>query len=649
MSHDAPQSPAEDALLGRVINERFRVVAEVSRDHVGRVYRAEQLPLGRPVSLKVLDPRHGTRGEEGEGQFQQRFLIEASIAARLSHPNTVQVFDYGCTPEGLCFTTFELVEGRTLAAVLAEARVFTAERVLHVALQMARSLREAHRVGIIHSNLKPSSVLLTRHGDEDDFVKVCDFGLVRPEGAEENELTQRGSLSAGAFKYMSPERIRGDRSDARADIYSLGVCMYEMLTGHVPFDRPSAVGILMAHMQEAAPPIERFDCPPQLARLVISCLAKTPAERPASMDDVILLLKKAAGRSAHPTMQFTVSQELMMTPSRPLPGVTEGSFAMALPTMAQPPSSAAPTLPPHAPRRPWLPKLAVLTAIVLAAGFLALRQREAGAARPAAMQREPEAPRVEAALASRPTTRSGEPFRLRVQLTSLPAGAYVEVAGRRYGPTPADVELWGDEVTPGREVTFVFDKPGYERASATRLVRGESLVIEAVLGRVGTGRSAAAVRSAPVEAAAEPSYARLEQWPALSEQASPPSLAAAASAPDPAALAPAASASAAPAANKAPAKVASLASHSALVRDQPRKFPDYPRAALRAGISGTVVARVHVSVEGRVSAVDVLDGPDVFHEAVRVALMTWRYTPARLTDGKPVPDTHIVRVPFQLK
>src|SRR5687767_3858648 len=114
MSRDAPPSPAEDSLVGRVINERYRVVAAVSRDHVGRVYRAEQLPLGRPVSIKVLDPRQRQRDEDAQSQLQQRFLIEASVAARLQHPNTVHVFDYGYTPDGLCFTTFELIEGRTL-------------------------------------------------------------------------------------------------------------------------------------------------------------------------------------------------------------------------------------------------------------------------------------------------------------------------------------------------------------------------------------------------------------------------------------------------------------------------------------------------------------------------------------------------------
>jgi TonB family protein len=654
MSRDAPPSPAEDSLVGRVINERYRVVAAVSRDHVGRVYRAEQLPLGRPVSIKVLDPR---QRRHDDGQLQQRFLIEASIASRLQHPNTVHVFDYGCTPDGLCFTSFELIEGRTLTAVLAAAKPFSAERTLHVALQMARSLREAHRMGIIHGSVKPASVLLTRHGDEEDFVKLCDFGMVRPTEVDDlEELTQQ-SMFTGAPKYMAPERIRGDRSDARADVYSLGACMYEMLTGRVPFDRPGAVQLLMAHMQEPVAPIERFDCPPALSRLVMRCLAKAPVERPASMDDVIVLLKQAAGHSLHATMPILISRELALTPPA-LPTERDALAAPALATQAQPSSTApAPSMQPQPHPNAWLPKLAVVGAIMLAAGFLALRQRPVSGASAGAAQSEvaPVAPRTVAALASRPTA-PADAFRLRVRLSSLPAGAYVEVSGKRYGPTPADVELWGEAVRPGSELTFVFDKPGFEPASVTRLVRGENLALEVVLGRSGgsTERPRAAEQRPPEPAAPATSYTQLEQWPALgaTPEPSPAPVAAPAPAPAQPAWKPIAPADAAPAAKPAAkprAAPPTVAKHSALLRDGSQKFPEYPRAALRAGISGVVVARVYVKADGRVGAVDVLDGPDVFHEAVRKALMTWRYSPARTADGSALPDTHIVRVPFQLK
>jgi TonB family protein len=649
MSRDAPPSPAEDSLVGRVINERYRVVAALSRDHVGRVYRAEQLPLGRPVSIKVLDPRQ-RRAEGVDSQLQQRFLIEASIAARLQHPNTVHVFDYGCTPDGLCFTSFELIEGRSLAAVLAESAPFSAERTLHVALQIARSLREAHRVGIIHGSVKPASVLLTRHGDEDDFVKLCDFGTVRPTDTEDlGELTQQ-SMFTGAPKYMAPERIRGDRSDARADVYSLGACMYQMLTGRVPFDRPGAVQLLMAHMQEAVPPIERFDCPPALSRLVMRCLAKAPVERPASMDDVIVLLKQAAGRALHATMPIMISRELALTPTS-LSTEHEAAAAQAHATQAQPSAiEAAPSMRPQQHPNAWLPKLAVVGAIMLAAGFLALRQRPARDTNAGTTQSEvlPAAQHTVAALASRPSG-SADAFRLRVTLSSLPSGAYVEIAGKRYGPTPADVELWGDAVKPGSELTFVFDKPGFERASVTRLVRGENLALEVALGRPGS--SGERPRAEPREAdepAPVTSYTQLEQWPALSDTPEP----APAPQPAPAATEPAwkpiAAPDAAPALKPAP-KQPTLTRHSALLRDGSQTFPEYPRAALRAGISGVVVARVYVKADGRVGAVDVLDGPGVFHEAVRKALMTWRYSPARADDGSALPDTHIVRVPFQLK
>src|SRR5690606_8410736 len=172
------------------------------------------------------------------------------------------------------------------------------------------SLREAHRLEVIHRDLKPGNVLLTRHGDEEDFVKVLDFGLVKHiETENEQELTKAG-LFMGSPKYMSPEQIRGERVDARADVYALGVVMYEMITGKVPFERENTVKVLMAHMHDAVPPIHVPDCPPGLIELIMRCLAKQPEGRPSSMDEVILMLKQATGLALTTSGQFALSQEL---------------------------------------------------------------------------------------------------------------------------------------------------------------------------------------------------------------------------------------------------------------------------------------------------------------------------------------------------
>src|SRR5690606_20621913 len=175
------------------------------------------------------------------------------------------------------------------------------------------SLREAHRLDVIHRDLKPGNVLLTRHGDEDDFVKVLDFGLVKHvESEQEQELTKAG-LFMGSPKYMAPEQIRGDRVDARCDVYALGVVMYEMLTGKVPFERENTVKVLMAHMHENAAPIQTPDCPPALADLVMRCLAKHPEARPGSMDEMILRLKQSIGSPALLSGQFQLSQAIRLS------------------------------------------------------------------------------------------------------------------------------------------------------------------------------------------------------------------------------------------------------------------------------------------------------------------------------------------------
>ncbi|MDB4974785.1 MAG: Serine/threonine protein kinase PrkC, regulator of stationary phase [Myxococcaceae bacterium] len=400
MTTQAPKPTQPDELVGRVINDRFRIISVIARGGMGRVYRAEQVPLGRLVAIKTLDPRH--TGGEHDPQFQQRFFLEASVASKLQHPNTVTVFDYGRTVDDLYFIAMELVEGRSLLNLVRQEAPLPAARVIHIALQIARSLREAHRLDVIHRDLKPGNVLLAHHGDEDDFVKVLDFGLVKHiETEAEQELTKAG-LFMGSPKYMSPEQIRGERVDGRSDIYSLGVVMYEMLSGKVPFDRENTVKVLMAHMHEPVPPLLADGCPEGLTQLVMRCLAKDAQFRPNSMDEVIALLKHSSGAYMSASGSFALSQEVRLSQTPPPAGQYVGQqaqvytpsrgFAYGPGSVAQPlPSESAvhQTFPSVVPvpfpgeqpaRAPtsWLPKVAVLGSLVIAGGFLALRFAERG-------------------------------------------------------------------------------------------------------------------------------------------------------------------------------------------------------------------------------------------------------------------------------
>ena len=295
---------APDPLIGRLINDRFKIAALIARGGMGKVYRAEQAPLGRVCAIKVLNPNYAG---EHDPEFHKRFFLEASIASKLTHPNTVTIFDYGRTDDDIYYMAMEYLEGHTLHRAIREAGSFPEERGAHIARQICRALREAHSLGVIHRDLKPANIFLVEHGDETDFVKVLDFGLVKDvsEGKPAEELTQTG-LFMGSPKYMAPEQIRGDKVDARTDIYSLGIIMYEMMTGKVPFDRPNSVNILMAHVNEEPPPLRTMNpsCNPSGAfeETIMRCMAKDPDARYRSMDEVLAALKRVGGAAMTATV-----------------------------------------------------------------------------------------------------------------------------------------------------------------------------------------------------------------------------------------------------------------------------------------------------------------------------------------------------------
>jgi serine/threonine protein kinase len=278
-------------LIGRTINGRFKIVSVIARGGMGKVYRAEQAPLGRVCALKVLSPKYeGDRDPE----FHKRFFLEASTAAKLTHPNTVTIFDYGQSDD-VYFIAMEYIEGRTLHRILRDEGTLSEARVVHIASQICRSLREAHGLGVVHRDLKPGNILLSERGDEHDNVKVLDFGLVKDVSGEAEDLTQAG-LFMGSPKYMAPEQILGGEISPCTDIYSLGVMMYEMLSGKVPFDRGASVGTLMAHVNDTPPSIRAVNPGVQLSAsmeaLVSRCLEKDASKRFASMKDLLNALKR---------------------------------------------------------------------------------------------------------------------------------------------------------------------------------------------------------------------------------------------------------------------------------------------------------------------------------------------------------------------
>lgn len=306
----ARESP--DALLGVVLDERFHVLSVLARGGMGTVYVARQEPLGREVALKILDPRFDHQ-LEAQAEFDKRFFLEASACSKLRSAHTITVFDYG-QAQGRYYIAMELLDGKTLHRTIRQDAPLPPERVVTIASQVCRSLREAHTEGLVHRDLKPANIFLVKQADDEDFVKVLDFGLVKNVISPGEDIT-KADLFMGSPKYMSPEQIKGERPDGRADVYALGAVMFEMLTGKAPFDYKAQVDILVAHLGEPVPSLSSVDgveVPPALDQIVRKCLEKSRDDRFASMDELLLHLKR-----------YAVSEQV--------PGLLHSGAAIALP------------------------------------------------------------------------------------------------------------------------------------------------------------------------------------------------------------------------------------------------------------------------------------------------------------------------------
>ncbi|MBA3955652.1 MAG: Stk1 family PASTA domain-containing Ser/Thr kinase [Acidimicrobiia bacterium] len=260
----------------RVFNARYELHRRIARGGMADVFLARDSLLDRPVAVKVLFPEFAT-----DPTFVQRFRREAQAAANLSHPNIVSVYDWG-EEGGTYFIVMEYVEGRSLAQVIKDEGRLHPDRAADITTDVGAALGFAHRNGVVHRDVKPGNVLISPTGQ----VKVADFGIARAVSNQEN-LTQAGTVM-GTATYFSPEQARGESVDPRSDVYSLGVVLYEMLTGQPPFTGDSPVAVAYKHVQEAPPPprSRNPDIPPALEAVVLQALAKDTAGRYASAEDL---------------------------------------------------------------------------------------------------------------------------------------------------------------------------------------------------------------------------------------------------------------------------------------------------------------------------------------------------------------------------
>jgi serine/threonine-protein kinase len=480
-SHPSPAAEA-DPLIGRIINDRYRIVEAIGQGGMGRVYKALQSPLDRVVALKILGAGH-----DRDPNFYKRFFLEASVTARLTHPNTITLYDYGRTQDGIFFIAMEYLDGRTLSQAMQQDGPLAQERVIHVAQQICRSLREAHALGIIHRDLKPANVILLRQQDDHDFVKVLDFGLVKFFHGDnsDGDITNAGTFM-GSPHYIAPEQARNQGPDQRCDIYSLGVLLYQMLTGQVPFTAPNPVDIILKHLHEPpVPPREQrpdLEIDPQLEAIPLRCMAKERAERFQSMDELLAALKVVRQQltantgpstpgDARPAISTTPQDgsRAVRPPRPPDDAVEETAPGLRFTGVGDPPSSIRSIR--------IATGVAVLGALALTLWMASGRQNR----RRPVVTVEHAAPVVIAAAPSAPPGPAYQPASAGmtlVTLTSSPSGAEVNDAdGRALGRTPVDLP-----VSAGKPLELILKLEGYKPFPVVRRsLSGERLAISATL------------------------------------------------------------------------------------------------------------------------------------------------------------------------
>jgi eukaryotic-like serine/threonine-protein kinase len=405
-----------DPLVGQVVAGRYRVLRPLGAGGMGQVYLAEHEAIEKKVALKVLRPEY-SRKEDIVTRFQQ----EAISASRIKHPNVLDVFDFGRLETGETFLAMEFLEGHDLSDELTRCNVLDVSRGLHLAGQICRALAAAHSRGVVHRDMKPDNVFLQRTLDGDEIVKIVDFGIAQLRTTEEaaqsaptrRRLTKTGMIF-GTPEYMAPEQAAGRPADLRVDIYAVGVILYEMFTGAVPFTGDSFMAVLAATLNEPPPPMRQIN--PDLAlsggleQVIMRALAKNPNDRFQTMGELAAAIASTPegtqlGRMSHlpvpqgnisvapgaPTAPFGAVAHAP-GPGAPSPGTAAAAAAQTVSHTQL--SGQAATQPPSSPPslRLVLGSLGAIGTAVAIAAFAFLGGSRASEAPPQAVEPAPSAP-----------------------------------------------------------------------------------------------------------------------------------------------------------------------------------------------------------------------------------------------------------------
>jgi predicted Ser/Thr protein kinase len=299
----------QDPYSGKLIKGRYNVISKIGEGGMGSVYLAEQVSIGRKVALKVLQGNYAS-----DDEFIGRFRREARLAASLNHRNIVTIYDFDQGNDGSLFLAMEYLQGDKLSEVIRKDGALDIGRAVRLGLQIADGLAAAHRAGVIHRDIKPDNVMVVgARGTEE--VKLMDFGIARMmDTGTMGNLTRPGMIM-GTPAYMAPEQAEGADVSEKTDIYALGIVLYEMLSGSVPFKASTPSAVLIKQLQESPAPLRKIrrEVPAALERIVMQALEKKPQKRPHDMPEVVQELQKIAATSTVEDVPKTIMKTMIFT------------------------------------------------------------------------------------------------------------------------------------------------------------------------------------------------------------------------------------------------------------------------------------------------------------------------------------------------